>query len=264
MRIEDLTNEQLILLAILVSFVTSTATGIFTVAMLTDETTGTVTQSVSRVVERTIQSVAGTTSPIIIPEIRQTTTVVKESDRIPEAIGIILPSTVILRVGTSTGAVIGLGVIVHPSGVIVTDASVVKKGDEYVAVLGSGASYTVKADVIGDADIAYLSSARPVSDVKAATLATVVPRLGETVAALGGSRDKVSVGTVSATVPFVPKETDGIVEVAFAVNGTLPGSPIVNLSGELIGIRTRIDEGGSVVASHVAHIRAYLKTLSNQ
>lgn len=263
MRLEDLTNEQLILLAILVSFVTSTATGIFTVSMLTEETPQAVTQTVSRVVERTIESVSGTSTPIFIPEIRQTTTVVKESDRIPEAIGAILPSTVILRTGTSTGPIIGLGVIVNASGLIVTDASVVKKGDEYVAVLGSSASYTVTTDFIGDADIAYLVGKAP-AGTKAAILASVTPRLGETVAALGGSRDKVSVGTVSASVPFVPKETDGLVEVAFAVNSTLPGSPVVNLSGELIGIRTRLDEGGAVVASHVAHIKAYMKTFLTQ
>src|SRR3989344_1653080 len=64
MNIEELSKSQLILLTILVNFVTSVATGILTVSLL-DHAPAVVTQTVNRVVERTIESVAQAAPTII-------------------------------------------------------------------------------------------------------------------------------------------------------------------------------------------------------
>lgn len=79
-EIKDLNKTQLILLALLLSFVTSIATGITTVTLLQQAPTG-VTQTINRVVQNTIEKVA----PDYVPGKTQTV-VVKEDDLVVDAV----------------------------------------------------------------------------------------------------------------------------------------------------------------------------------
>ena len=79
-EIKDLNKTQLILLALLLSFVTSIATGITTVTLLQQAPTG-VTQTINRVVQNTIEKVV----PDYVPGKTQTV-VVKEDDLVVDAV----------------------------------------------------------------------------------------------------------------------------------------------------------------------------------
>ena len=77
---EGLTKQQIVLVALLISFVTSIATGIVTVALMDQAPPG-VTQTINRVVERTIEKVVPTPSQNqSAAVVTKETIVVKEDD----------------------------------------------------------------------------------------------------------------------------------------------------------------------------------------
>src|SRR6185436_15876866 len=82
--LNDLNKNQIVLLTLLVSFVTSIATGIVTVALMDQAPPG-VTQTINRVVEHTIERVVSApaqTASVITKE----TVVLKEDDLVVAAI----------------------------------------------------------------------------------------------------------------------------------------------------------------------------------
>ncbi len=80
---EDLNKNQIVLLTLLVSFVTSIATGIMTASLL-QEAPIEVTRNINSIVEKTIETVVPATPST--PQKEITTVVVKEEDRVIESI----------------------------------------------------------------------------------------------------------------------------------------------------------------------------------
>src|SRR3990167_3092076 len=115
---EELNKNQLILLTLLVSFVTSIATGIITTSLLQQAPPG-VTQVINRVVEKTIEQVATEGGKEII---REVTVVVKEEDQVVDAIA--KNSKSIARItdnAFSDGVQLfyGIGILVDKDGIVV-------------------------------------------------------------------------------------------------------------------------------------------------
>src|SRR3954470_13443353 len=96
MDMEHLNKSQIVLLTLLVSFVTSIATGIVTVSLM-DQAPTTVAQTVNRVIEHTVEKVvqsAQTAAVAAPPQVQEKTVVIKESDLISAAVEHVGPSVV--------------------------------------------------------------------------------------------------------------------------------------------------------------------------
>src|SRR3989344_6281491 len=124
MDLEHLNRAQIILLTLLVSFVTSIATGIVTVTLLDQAPKG-VTQTINRIVERTVERVVPEVSTSQVATVKETTIVVKEEDLITDSIAKnqgtlvrILARPVALPDVPSD--VVGVGIVLNTEGLVAT------------------------------------------------------------------------------------------------------------------------------------------------
>ncbi len=254
---ENLNKQQIVLLTLLVSFITSIATGIVTVALM-NQAPQTAIQTINRVVEKTIQTVVSAPAATTTRTIE--TVVVTEGDRTVEAVDKNKSNVVRLYIiktsdtdAQNYNAFLGLGALVSNDGIIATDNNFVINGGKYLATLSDGKMHTL--------DLAYSSSSNPVALFKVSDLATSTKlskftlgsedvQLGQTVILVGGqSKNTVSVGIVSSlgvdnsdtTSTSTPSDNPvSYIQTNFSSGSLLAGSPIFNLSGDLVGIKTVI------------------------
>ncbi|OGG77969.1 hypothetical protein A3A36_02300 [Candidatus Kaiserbacteria bacterium RIFCSPLOWO2_01_FULL_52_12b] len=230
MNIEELSKSQLILLTILVNFVTSVATGILTVSLL-DRAPAFVTQTVNRVVERTIETVAAAAPAAIIQAPAPS-----NQDLVTAAIGTAAARTVAIydaSTGTSTPAV-SIGTYLSKSRAIVTAAQDVLPKEALIefpdgSMIPASLAHQGKGIMIyGFADGAVLPKITSPTLLAANSL-----KLGAT--ALAVSTDGAASTGIIARV-----SEKGIYT-------TLPdigvGSAAVDLAGNLIGISAGVTPG---------------------
>ena len=140
---------------------------------------------------------------------------------------------------------VGSGVIIDPSGIILTNAHVVEGADEVLVQLADGRQF--KASDIKTDDQTDLAVLRIKADEKlpAAKLGdSSKMAIGDWVLAVGNPfelESTVSAGIVSGTKRTLPsgKRADYI-QTDAAINPGNSGGPLVNLNGEVIGIDTAI------------------------
>jgi S1-C subfamily serine protease len=198
---EDLTKHQLILIVLLITFVTSIATGIITFSLL-QQAPVEVTQQINRVVERTIQQVAPAVGQ---PEKVTTTVVVNEDDRVLETIAKNEKSIVRLRTIQADGSEIfsGIGIVVSDDGVIVADArSLVTSPSEIL--FSDGKTYPTGKIFNDDADgLVFIKANVPQSDNSKYTFYPATfgdsdgVKIGQTLVAISGKdSNAASVGRI--------------------------------------------------------------------
>lgn len=272
MDLEQLTKHQIILLTLLVSFVTSIATGIVTVTLL-DQAPPVVTQTINRVVERTVERVipaevtSNNSGPTTIIE-KETTVVVKENDLITESIEVnrrklvrlfsveedtIEESATSTEPGEETAErdFLGLGIVVSPLGLVAADSSVIKSvpASSIRAVTSEGALYEVVVAAKGDTNPTVLlelvlSEEESVSFNSVSFVSESSLKLGQTVIALSGEeRTNVTIGIIAGLRERDKEIDENVVADLIEINTNIAGnnvigSPLLNIFGEIIGLKT--------------------------
>ena len=228
---EDLNKSQVILLAILVSFVTSMATGIATVSLM-QEAPVNVTQTINRVVERTVERVIpGSTT------IKEVSKVISVDDLVVEAVKKASPSVATLYRTESTSTQPGFFVA---GNYLITTDSGIRSDTAYVLKDKDGVSIAlkfVKADEKnGIAVYTPLLPAGAKINFSTIAFSNGEASPGQTSIALStdGSGDRVlSVGVITNVAGST---TTSQTIRTNAITGASVGGPLIDIHGELIGI----------------------------
>ena len=256
---EDLNKSQLILLGILVSFVTSIATGIMTVSLL-NQTPLNVTQTINRVVERTVERVVpGET------RVREVPVIITEEELIIKVINNASPAVAKISLASEAGKILGLAYFVGDGNLAVTSYDVLAGGESklsgpYLLFLENGVKAT--ADLVASdpahklAILKVVKTEVPVVEGKTPSrapampsikLAKSEPSLGQTVIAIGSmsaETSPVSVGIISSLTRGIGTTTVGI--KANAVTTDNLGGPLVSIQGEVLGVNVNPGQATSI------------------
>lgn len=286
---ENLTKQQIILLMILISFVTSISTGIVTVSLMNQSPVG-VVQTINRVVEKTIETVTTPGKDTVVKE----TVVVNPEDQIVSAVEKTSKSVIrIYRTNndptlnqSSPILFVGLGAIITDSGIVVTDNSLISDGGKYFTTISD--DKLVDLSIIRSRSGEQLALLKIKNDDKNPITFSRVPisnidlKMGQTVIYIGGeTKDSVATGIVSSLAMKDVKSggtatSTGSVSTSTSMNqkissietsipaNFISGGLLLNLSGELVGIKSiYMDSSKSSFFAPSGDIQIALSSLAN-
>lgn len=238
MDLEQLTKHQILLLTLLVSFVTSIATGIVTVSLMDQAPEG-VTRVINQIVERTVETVVPASQGAAAVTTEKTV-VVQQDELVPQSIATVQKS-IIRIVVAGEDQLVARGVIVGASGLAVTDRAALSGVNlrDLEAILHSGerVPLTVPQDS-GTGPVMFIEVTLSTSaDVAPATLVdTSKLTLGQTVLRISGvGSDTVGEGVIAA-LPPAEGERRHVLEASVA--SATPGSVLLTIFGEVVGVAT--------------------------
>lgn len=246
---EDLNKQQLILLALLVSFVTSIATGIATVSLV-DQAPPKVTRVINRVVERTVEQVVPETVVVETetgPQVvKEETIIVREDELITETVGKLLGSMVRVERRDGRGEETGVGFLFGDDDYIVTASSYIENREDYQIQFLGDSNDPLPVEVVVNNEVDGIAILKMEDDVPESSISLTPSlteaQLGMSVIALNPrAGDQVSMGIVSRleTQQVAGEEGEetrirGII-TNIGVTDLASGMPLTNLFGEVIG-----------------------------
>ena len=253
MHLEQLSKSQIVLLTLLVSFVTSIATGIVTVSLM-EQAPPAVAQTVNRVIERTVEKVVpgGQAAATVIT--REKTVVVKESELISQAVDRAVPAMVRIYDESGESSIfLGLGIVLDAVGLVASDAGALDERSDAIVALADGtrlrAFVTARDNSSG---LVFLNAATSTDEGKApafkpAVLSGSRPVLGQTIISLAGEKvTRIGNGIVTAIVPIGGKSGKTVIETTVPENSVMKGSILVNTDGQVVGISTAISRDENI------------------
>ncbi len=249
-HIEDLNKTQLILLVILLSFVTSIATGVIA-ATLVEQASPATTQTINRVVQRTIEKVT-TESP---GETIVQTVVVKEGDLVVDAVEESRQYFFPLKLSSSTetaGAAYSLG-----NGYFSVSSASIDSEKTYTIVNGKMV-YPIK--VVATTPYGLSIIAISISDPSVKNFPTIVhakdtnTKAGATILAVTPTAVAKDIVQMLRTVS-VKGEDDTIVaswnsvSIASSLPSAFTGAVVVDLDGTALGFVGKRESGTEIVSA---------------
>ena len=223
MDIKDLNKSQLILLAVLLSFITSIATGITTVTLMQQAPVA-YTAPINRIIKQTVEN--------IVPNSTPQTVVVKEEDLVVDAIAknksavFTITKDFIDQNGVKTEISAGQGFVINNDKIIVADGSWVPSVENYYVKNNSG---KFKANFLfSEKGIAFLKIGDPLDEKQVVSF--TVPTIGDLNKTKAGQKILILGTTISSFI------FDGSLDIKINVTKSIAGGLVFNLDGEALGI----------------------------
>ena len=175
-----------------------------------------------------------------------------ESDAMVAAVQKVAPAVVTVLNTGPQGSGSGSGVIISDKGYIITNNHVVDGASQLAVVFNDGGRRDAKligTDPLNDVAVIQVDGKLPavaaVGDASALQPGEQVLAIGSP---LGNFRNTVTAGVVSALNRSVgPME--GLIQTDAAINSGNSGGPLINLSGEVVGINTLVVRNDQMSAS---------------
>src|SRR3989338_3676056 len=242
MNLEQLTKTQMILLAVLLSFVTSIATGIVTVTLV-DQAPTDVTRTINRVVEKTVERVVPGETKIVerVKEISNPT----QSDLAVSAID--KKRNILVRIQTDDNMILSRGFFVGVGGQALLIASAgAKEGDKFslVWIGDKNSSSTPIATAVekihSDTGVMLVSPTSKTS-LKYPFVSlnqSIVPGIGQQVISIGQDEGRgvmVDFSNITALIDANNKEGERRFIISGGKGGAFFGGPVLDLQGRILG-----------------------------
>lgn len=240
MDIKDLNKSQLILLAVLLSFVTSIATGITTVTLM-QQAPASFTVPVNRVVKQTIENIQQVKGDTTVQ-----TVIIKEEDLVVDAIAknqstlFSVTKEILDEEGKTVEASLGKGFAISTDGIVVVDGSSVSGKGIYYLKNDSG-KFKAEFVLADKAGFSFLKIGDAVDGkslpAQAGKAVFTVPAFGDLSKMKIGQKILVLGNTISFYIFEVSnKDVKEMNDIKINVTRSNAGGLVLNLDGEVLGI----------------------------
>ena len=251
----DLNTQQIVLLCLLVSFVTSITTGI-TVISLMQQAPEPVTQTINRVIERTVESV--TQQPVediknLIsqrpnPSKEVVTVVVNQEDQSINSVAKNENSVARIYLNNKTEDFVTMGIVLNQAGDVLVDKRMIDRRVTYLGSFGQG-KFPVKyftGSETADFVVLKIQDENPNKFTPAIFGDSNTLKLAQSVISLSGSKQtSVTTGEIE-TLSKTPEGILTTINTSVDAQNVLTGSILLNLQGDVIGFRTSTNEDKTI------------------
>ncbi|NTV65827.1 MAG: trypsin-like serine protease, partial [Oscillochloris sp.] len=201
-------------------------------------------------VQRNLTAQVAVSQPVASPASVQATspqssaaTTADSSDAMVLAVQRVAPAVVTVLNTSYQGSGSGSGVIISDKGYIITNNHVVESAEQLAVVFNDGTRRDAKlvgTDPLNDVAVIQVSGTLPavasIGDASALQPGEQVLTIGSP---LGDFRNTVTAGVISALNRSVGS-MEGLIQTDAAINSGNSGGPLINLSGEVVGLNTLV------------------------